>query len=537
MTSDCAFPKCFDPEVAEWLVSDQFLFSKDIARREAALLMLDAIALRSPEALTDAMMDACCSDIKCHISSRSVFRDDRKDSSTEASLGYPDAEGWGSLETSVKAFNLVLACRGSIDFQSSSHIERIITQLVEHTNRFVREQGQLCIGIYIRCFRNTLNQAAVLRISSMICQGLDDNWSQVRYASLKASRSLFRLALRNELKSLTLERLVPAIMINRHFVAEGVRRYAQETWIVLVGPQGGASMLTKFLSHIFNYLIEAMDSANHSIREAVISCTCEIMTKVIPLLSIDKIDVDIVTAVLRLCSSALEDDAWPVRELGGRSCLQLYRNVLPELGGNMGSAVSAKIDYFMGLLLHDIVDPMPPLRESSSECLGFLLGLHSQRFPCSQIWSQALKIMEEKLLAYSLEKPEGVHIPGVGSCDDSCAGHEDRPMYSCGTLNTSRRARISTSDDCCIGGSCSVPAYSQPWESTDGAIRLYGAIIRSGLLTEDLTDAINKLLLPAVRCVLQLENRRKFKQIAETAHMALGDLLEDFIRRPSQQSS
>ena len=58
--------------------------------------------------------------------------------------------------------------------------------------------------------------------------------------------------------------------------------------------------------------------------------------------------------------------------------------------------------------------------------------------------------------------------------------HENRPMYSCGTLlsNSAKRpARINLSDDCCSAGSCHSLAGSSPKDVTDGALNLSACLM------------------------------------------------------------
>ena len=525
--SEIPFPEILDSEVVEWLVSDRFLFSNEIRRREAVLEILGAIAKRSPGAFTEAVMRSCRSDIQRRMDCRSVFRrDDRAETSTEASIGYPDAEGWGSLETSVKAFRTVLQCTAVVESSVWKETEHIVQRLVVHTNRFVREHGQLCLAELIRIAGGEYNEALFLRLFSHISAGLQDNWSQVRYTSLTASRSAFREVQRRKVDLLVLESIVPHILINRHYVAEGVRRYAQETWLLLVGPQGGVPILANWSCSIISCLNDAMQSLNHSVREAAASCLSEILSKVLP--ELDPIDLgsEKITTILSICISGLEDDSWTVREMGVKCCLVLYQTTLPRLGPAPYDVLFSRIEYIVSLLLQDVFDPMLPLRQHSSECLGFMISLRENRFPNPKSWSHTLSILREKILTY-LSYEESLESYSSAPAKNRFTSHENRPMYSCGTLTTNtsiRRIQHSTSDDCCAGGSCNISVDSQPWDICDGAIRLYGAILRSELLSCDHAIELNNVCLPLIASVVMKPSRRKYANIMKTARTVFDGL-------------
>jgi len=68
----------------------------------------------------------------------------------------------------------------------------------------------------------------------VLAAGLADNWSQVRYAASIAARALL-LALPLDELQLWLGTLLPRLLLNRKYVAEGVRRHAEESWRLLIG--------------------------------------------------------------------------------------------------------------------------------------------------------------------------------------------------------------------------------------------------------------------------------------------------------------
>jgi hypothetical protein len=200
--------------------------------------------------------------------------------------------------------------------------------------------------------------------------------------------------------------------------------------------------------------------------------------------------------------------------------LELFRNILPRLSDQGSEVLFAKIDYIIDLLFPDVFDSMLPLRQSSSECLGYLVALHTTRFSNHKFWSDILCFIPEKLLLYSLETTENDKTSIAGGRSGFFEGHENRPMYSCGTLTTGRAVRKvwnSMSDDCCSGGHCTVPVNSQYWEIADGAFRLYGSLIESQLLSSSQILDLNNACFPAIASVLTNEKKRKFSVILDTA--------------------
>ena len=60
----------------------------------------------------------------------------------------------------------------------------------------------------------------------MIASGLQDNWSQVRYAASQACRGFYQLIGSNQnLREKFDIVLVPRLCFNRHYMAEGVKLY------------------------------------------------------------------------------------------------------------------------------------------------------------------------------------------------------------------------------------------------------------------------------------------------------------------------
>ena len=77
-----------------------------------------------------------------------------------------------------------------------------------------------------------------MKYAKIVSKGMEDNWSQVRFAAAQATRRVYDIVntsvdegRREEIDQL----LIPRICFNRHYMANGVRNYNQETWKQVVG--------------------------------------------------------------------------------------------------------------------------------------------------------------------------------------------------------------------------------------------------------------------------------------------------------------
>ncbi|CAD7961749.1 unnamed protein product [Amoebophrya sp. A120] len=191
-------------------------------------------------------------------------------------------------------------------------VEYFLLQCVEHSNRFVREYAFLCFADLIPLLsdlRTSLAQA--------VTYGLQDNWSQVKYAASKAVRAMMEHKLfvqyqnavrredaenlqlppamrssctsapdsstqqqdmKNKIKS-HIKLFAPFMCLNRHYVAEGVRLYSQENWKIL-NPFGGIPLILEVLDEITDAYCDSTNAPNHAVREAACKCILELADRV-----------------------------------------------------------------------------------------------------------------------------------------------------------------------------------------------------------------------------------------------------------------
>ena len=145
--------------------------------------------------------------------------------------------GWKCLETGLKALERVVeGCKGELGEWLPKVIAPVLRS-ASHTNRFVREVGLHAAATLCRHLPAAALGEYASPLEAQLRAGLCDNWSQVRYAASTATRAF--CAKLSPLSPASEAALLPPMCLNRYYVAEGVRRYSQQTWHELYG-DGGA---------------------------------------------------------------------------------------------------------------------------------------------------------------------------------------------------------------------------------------------------------------------------------------------------------
>ncbi|KAK3733797.1 hypothetical protein QZH41_015115, partial [Actinostola sp. cb2023] len=144
-------------------------------------------------------------------------------------------------------------------------------------------------------------------------KGLSDNWSQVRLAASMATRQ-FLQTLPTEARERFYPKLLPAMCLNRYYVAEGVRIYSQKTWKMVMGMEG-KHLVEKYIKETVEFYVIQTKADNHAVREAACACIAELGTKVNP-----DCDRPYVTTLLDALVVCFKDDSWPVRDAACVAC-------------------------------------------------------------------------------------------------------------------------------------------------------------------------------------------------------------------------
>jgi len=73
--------------------------------------------------------------------------------------------------------------------------------------------------------------------------------------------------------------LIPALLLNRYYVAAGVRNLCVESWKATFGENGKAE-ICRYILEVATYYIKQSKVNNHHAREAVCHCMAELCTKI-----------------------------------------------------------------------------------------------------------------------------------------------------------------------------------------------------------------------------------------------------------------
>jgi hypothetical protein len=101
------------------------------------------------------------------------------------------------------------------------------------------------------------------------------------------------------------------------------------------------------------------------------------------------------------------------------------------------------------------------------------------------------------------KRSSGVQGFSASSGAEQC---ENRPMYSCGSLvnhSAITKVRHSQSDDCCAGTHGGVQSLAQPWEMTDGAVKLLGSLLQRRMLPPAAITELTGVCMPELNGALE----------------------------------
>ncbi|CAH8456414.1 unnamed protein product [Schistosoma haematobium] len=373
-------------------------------------------------------------------------------------------------------------------------ILELIFKAVQHVNRFVRETGYDVLSTMIShhlCYTESeAKEATYINVATQLAKGLSDNWSQVRMAASRAVRTLFEVDppsgyTRDDIYPI----LLPAMCLNRYYVAEGVRIYSQDTWCRVTQGEG-RKLLGQYLVPAVDYYIQQSDADNHAVREASCASMAEIVTKLDPNLLLP-----CVSKLLDALIVCFGDESWPVRDA---ACVAL------------GSLIStfpnetraAGYDNLMATqFLRNLSDSIPSVRDGAAKSIAAILKSVGDQ----NLFQHYINHIVEKIDGLS-KQPKESH--GAESCRVSGKGpgashvtvhsgdaahdsrHTDQVMYSCGSLAPKLQKGRK-------GGGCHNGLHqraSEPWEEADGAIRLIGQISDKfpNRVTDDLIEQLLK---------------------------------------------
>lgn len=360
-----------------------------------------------------------------------------------------DVSGWKALESSLCALKYII--KGSREaflekksdgetfvYLTPSLLDLMTTKSCFHINRHVRVVGLDIITAICEVapsgFLDAHHSAITDRICKCIVRGMQDNWSQVRYAASISVRA-FLIKLEDEARDVYFPALVPRLCFNRYFVAERVQKHSQETWRLVMGERG-RSIVAKYSVEIVDYYVEM---TGHCVKEAACQCIAELGTKV---------DHEAVRPhVPRLMQAILNcfyDASNLVRDA---ACLAAGQLVLgfPEES-------RPYLDELYHLWVDHLSDDIWSVREDAAIALGNAVRAYGQ-----EALDRVIKVAEDYLVLAKKQPAMSQHeydeIVKAGK------KHLRKQAFGCCDLELESFERHEHHD-------------REPWEHTDGAIYL-----------------------------------------------------------------
>ncbi len=364
-----------------------------------------------------------------------------------------DTTGWKALETSIIVLRTFVQAIGRPFFDKGYWSPILMRYMCfgasKHLNRHVKE---VCFGL----IDTVLGEFGDLKgddngdakgrfllmkeFSEVIAIGLGDNWSQVRFAASVANRTLLGLLSevdREERYAL----ILPRMCLNRHYLAEGVKLYSQETWRMFLG-SNGVEAVTRHIASIVNYYVEVAEADNHVVREA----SCHSITELCLRIPADTLSPH-VPKLLNSLLVCFNDESWPVRDAACLTTGHLV-SIYPD-------GCAPHMEKLYNLWFKHLSEPIWTVREDSAEALALV---------CRAYGNDAL---QRCMTWVRINLPKAKNQPPQGpeearAAQNNVALHTDNQRYSCGSL--APKLRKGGCSDCVV----SRPAW--PWEYTDGAL-------------------------------------------------------------------
>ena len=458
--------------------------------RQAAILLIGSLlsSASACSARKDAVVDAIKPQVMASISENVDTSEVERliMQPSEKAVAVHETMGWRNLETSIEALEVLV--RGHKDRFDARHLVTMATaKFLGHENRFVREAGfKLCDAIAEQFhFTSTSNSKNLV---DALARGLEDNWSQVRYAASIAARTLM---LSPAGKSEAIQKtLVPRMCLNRYYLAQGVRLYSRKTWkMIFPGEMDGKRAVRAHLADVVAFYVSQAKAENHAVREAACHCAAELATN-IDATSLEP-HVDDLVSTLLVC---FRDESWTVRDAAcvacGHFCLSNPERLRKVATGELSD-----------LLFVHVSDNTWSVRENAAVSLGQLMRAYPDEMVtavCAKLGGFLASVKSQKTAVPTNSKSEvgSIAVSEGGTTDESPAlshhaaasgnlrdlrspfiraaedpEHSNKQVYSCGSL----APKLKGGEGKRRGVGCMDHGYHrpvEPWEKTDGGIYL-----------------------------------------------------------------
>ena len=377
-----------------------------------------------------------------------------------------DTTGWKSLETSICAYrNLLQGCGTNYIIHSnilnSDIFEIFITNGSSHINRHIRQSTYdfIITIINLNLLHNSSYNSKELKskISFALSLGLDDNWSQVRYAASVASRT-FLTALSEEERNDCWSLLLPRLCLNRYFIAEGVKSYSQETWSLIIGTNGKI-LIIKYIENMITYYLEMCNAFNHMISEAACFAMAELAMK---------IDTNIMLPYIPTILEALENcsiqESWPIRDAACISTARVIR-MYPDF-------IVDRMETIFVIWSNHLKDPIWSIRDNAAMAFGEILHCNNIELINKTLCFIQNYLSNNILYVKNELTPEQIKANAISFIQPQLLQQLLNHEFNNSNITDLSKNRVRTRADwgCCLD--CTVGRESRPWEVSEGCLFL-----------------------------------------------------------------
>lgn len=428
-----------------------------------------------------------------------------------------DTEGWRSLETSMAALEAMMqGCGAAFSPRIDTELLELLSSCCTHTNRFVREHAFSALkNVFEVCTTETFLDTVAPSAVGLLQRGLRDDWSQVRYNASVAARAFMTKA--GDDKERFFPQLLAPMCLNRHYVAEGVRSYAAESWRLLCGPQGGARLLMAHFDSVIEAYVAESQATNHAVREAACHCMSELISRIAGTAADDSPFRCHFTAprcqlLLEALLEGFQDESWPVRECAGVA-LGHFVTAFPE-------ECKSRREQLLELWFEEMADNIPPMRRSGAASMTVAIEVWPE------LWATAMARLEKTLpeVLLQTEKSELFvdetesgpfvvpKLKPMALNEKADAAFTDQAMFNMSaiapkmTVKRKGRARRVAGDSCM---SCEDAKPQQLWEASEGMVHLLTemALLAARQKNQDRLDEV-ALRLPSLAQAFSCDHYR-----------------------------
>jgi HEAT repeat len=393
-------------------------------------------------------------------------RDEAANYSKSSTGALDDTTGWRALETNLQGLaSYIAASEYFAHFALTTEVlDACEYSCVSHVNRHVRAAGIAVMEQWITAAKDKypemiLDPASPLRLRTIkvLKVTLADNWSQVRMAASVLCRVLFQALLQHPRekwhKQSLFPILIPRMCLNRFYLAQGVKLYSHDTWLLLFQNGGGVDAVSQCAPAVCRYYIQMCDADNHAVREAACQAVAELALKLGTSPSHAPTLAPHVQGLLQALLMCFHDESWPVRD---EACLACGRFVKAYPQECLSELPLLKEKWF-----EQLTDQIWSVREDAAVALSDAM----QAYP--EMQQEVLQFLKANIS--SAKDQPAMTKEEHKKHENDIDAHSEQTLYSCGSLAPKLRKGGAGRIGC---GNCGISRPKAPWETTDGCIYL-----------------------------------------------------------------